>query len=121
VGEALKGARLVAHVMDALGYECNPPPGDAQRTDIVQAVRLGERGKVIALCQAVQRNSPVNSAVLPIAGNSAGYGDEVVFADGTFVEGSTLELSADGCAPEPTGTVLGRWGEWALCARLEAN
>eukprot|EP00967_Tisochrysis_lutea_P140439 scaffold256609_cov27-Tisochrysis_lutea.AAC.3 len=83
--------------MDSLGYDCNPPPAESiVRTDIIQSVRLGERQKVLALCRAVQRNSPVNSGVVPIAGASAGYGDEVVFADGTFIEGSTLELSADG-------------------------
>eukprot|EP00962_Isochrysis_galbana_P048453 scaffold20218_cov109-Isochrysis_galbana.AAC.2 len=57
--------------------------------------------QVLALCRAVQRSSPVNSAVLPIPGASAGYGDEVIFADGTFVEGSTLELSADGWGQPP--------------------
>jgi cystathionine beta-lyase family protein involved in aluminum resistance len=96
VGEALKGACLVAHVMGGLGYECNPPAqaGAAQRTDIIQAVKLGEREKVLAFCAAVQRCSPVGAHIVPVAGVTPGYGDEVVFADGTFVDGSTLELSA---------------------------
>jgi len=117
VGEALKGANLVASVMDSLGYDCNPPPGSAARTDIVQSVRLGDRKKVLALCRAVQRSSPVNSAVLPIPGASAGYGDEVIFADGTFVEGSTLELSADGPLREPFAVYLQgctHWTHWKI-------
>ena len=100
VGEALKGAHLVAHVMAALGYECNPPAG-AARTDIIQAVRLGDEAKLVALCRAVQRCSPVGSAIVPEPGVTSGYEDKVIFADGTFVDGSTLELSADGPLREP--------------------
>ena len=100
VGEALKGAHLVAHVMAALGYECNPP-ASAARTDIIQAVRLGDEAKLVALCRAVQRCSPVGSAIVPEPGVTSGYEDKVIFADGTFVDGSTLELSADGPLREP--------------------
>ena len=81
--------------MTRLGFECNPAPG-APRTDIIQAVRLGQRERVVAFCRAVQRCSPVGAHILPVPGVTPGYGDEVIFADGTFVDGSTLELSADG-------------------------
>ena len=77
--------------MGSLGYDCNPP-ATAHRTDIIQAVKLRERSKVLAFCEAVQRCSPVGANVKPIAGRTPGYGDEVVFADGTFIDGSPLEL-----------------------------
>ncbi len=116
VGEALKGAMLVAHVFERLGYACNPP-ALAARTDIIQAIELGERDKVLAFCRAVQRCSPVGSGILPVAGITPGYGDEVVFADGTFIEGSTLELSADGPLREPFAVYLQggtHWTHWQL-------
>eukprot|EP01031_Cornospumella_fuschlensis_P038663 gene38663-47003_t len=94
VGESLKGAMLLAHVLGSR-FPCNPPPL-APRTDIIQAVQLGRRERLLAFCREVQRLSPVGSFIRPEAGKTAGYGDEVVFADGTFTEGSTLELSADG-------------------------
>ncbi|KAA8493668.1 protein YnbB [Porphyridium purpureum] len=116
VGEALKGALLVAQVMSDLGFHVSPA-ADAARSDIIQAVRLGERDKLIAFCRAVQRQSPVGAYILPEPGQTPGYGDEVIFADGTFVDGSTLELSADGPLREPYvvyaqgGT---HWTHWAL-------
>jgi cystathionine beta-lyase family protein involved in aluminum resistance len=59
-------------------------------TCIVTSIQL------IAFCEAVQRNSPVGAYIRPVPGQTAGYGGEVIFADGTFIDGSTLELSADG-------------------------
>ena len=56
---------------------------------------------MLAFCEAVQRCSPVGSHIRPTPGMTPGYGDEVIFADGTFVDGSTLELSADGPLREP--------------------
>ena len=100
VGEAVKGAELIAQVMGSLGYACNPAAGEP-RTDIIQAVKLGERAKVLAFCESVQRCSPVGAHIRPTPGTTPGYGDEVIFADGTFVDGSTLELSADGPLREP--------------------
>ena len=100
VGEALKGAELVAEVMGRMGFECNPTAG-APRTDIIQAVTLGSRERVVAFCEAVQRNSPVGAHIQPVPGTTPGYGDEVIFADGSFVDGSTAELSADGPLREP--------------------
>ena len=119
VGEALKGACLVAHVMSDLGYECNPPSG-AERTDIIQAVKLRSRDKVLAFCAAVQRCSPVGAHIRPVAGTTPGYGDEVVFADGTFIDGSTLELSADGPLREPYAVYVQggtHWTHWNIVLR----
>lgn len=117
VGESLKGAELVAEVMqNQLGYPCNPPPGSL-RTDIIQAVQLGSRKKLISFCEAVQKRSPVGAYIRPVPGMSPGYGDEVIFADGTFIDGSTLELSADGPLREPfVAFTQGatHWTHWAL-------
>ena len=57
--------------------------------------------QLIAFCEAVQRKSPVGAHIRPLPGATAGYDSEVIFADGTFTEGSTLELSADGPLREP--------------------
>ena len=120
VGEALKGSLLVAQTMSRLGYECNPPPGVGGRTDIIQAVKLGSRAKVLAFCAAVQRCSPVGAHIVPVAGVTPGYGDEVVFADGTFIDGSTLELSADGPLRAPYAVYVQggtHWTHWAIVLR----
>jgi cystathionine beta-lyase family protein involved in aluminum resistance len=117
VGESLKGAELVAEVMqNRLGYPCNPPPGSL-RTDIIQAVQLGSRKKLISFCEAVQKRSPVGAHIRPVPGMTPGYGDEVIFADGTFIDGSTLELSCDGPLREPFVAFsqgATHWTHWAL-------
>jgi cystathionine beta-lyase family protein involved in aluminum resistance len=116
VGESLKGAELTARIFSELGFECNPAPG-AKRTDIIQAIRLENRENLIKFCEVVQRMSPVNAFVKPIPGHTSGYGDEVIFADGTFIEGSTLELSADGPLREPfVAYTQGctHWSHWEL-------
>eukprot|EP01036_Dinobryon_divergens_P024273 gene24272-32708_t len=117
VGESLKGAELVAEIMqNRLGYPCNPPPG-SPRTDIIQAVQLGDRKKLISFCEAVHSTSPVGSYIRPVPGFSPGYGEEVIFADGTFIDGSTLELSADGPLRDPfVAYTQGctHWTHWAL-------
>jgi cystathionine beta-lyase family protein involved in aluminum resistance len=117
VAESIKGAELIAEVMqNQLGFPCNPPPG-AKRTDIIQAVRLGSRERLISFCETVQKKSPVGAHIRPVPGVTSGYGDEVIFADGTFVEGSTLELSADGPLREPfVAFTQGctHWTHWSL-------
>lgn len=95
VGEALKGATLAAKVFSDLGYVVNPA-FDAERTDIIQAIRFEDEQKLIAFCQGVQSASPINAYVTPVPDVVPGYEDDVVMAGGTFIEGSTIELSADG-------------------------
>ncbi|KAG5190952.1 aluminum resistance protein [Tribonema minus] len=117
VGESLKGANLVAEVLGN-GYQLptNPAPG-AARTDIIQAVQLGTRERTVAFCKVVQKLSPVNAYYRPEPGKTPGYGDEVIFADGTFTDGSTLELSADGPLREPYAVYAQgctHWTHWAI-------
>ena len=68
---------------------------------MIQAVKLGTRDRLIQFCEEVQKASPVGAHIRPTPGATEGYGDEVIFADGSFVDGSTAELSADGPLREP--------------------
>ncbi len=100
VGEAMKGNHLTAYVFNQLGYPVNPLPM-APRRDVIQAVRLGSQDKLIAFCRAVQQHSPIGSYLDPVPAAMPGYESELVMAGGTFIDGSTSELSADGPLREP--------------------
>jgi len=100
VGEAMKGNHLTAYIFDQLGYPVNPLPF-VPRRDVIQAIKLGSAEKLIAFCRAIQQHSPIGSYLNPIPGDMPGYESQVVMAGGTFIEGSTLELSADGPLREP--------------------
>ncbi|CAN0826486.1 Uncharacterized protein YnbB [Linum grandiflorum] len=116
VGEAIKGTLLIAEVMASKGFQVQPLPR-ASRHDTVQAVQLGNRERLLAFCEAVQRSSPVGSFTKPIAGSTPGYASEVIFADGTFVDGSTSELSCDGPLREPFAVYCQggtHWTQWGI-------
>lgn len=100
VGEAMKGNHLVAHVFQELGYPVNPLP-EAPRRDVIQAVKLGSAEKLVAFCRAFQQYSPVGSYLDPMPAPMPGYDSNLVMAGGTFIDGSTSELSADGPLREP--------------------
>ncbi len=100
VSESIKGAVFSAAFWGALGFEVHPEP-DAPRTDLIQAVKLGARDKMISFCQGIQKGSPIDSHALPIPSGMPGYDDEVIMAGGTFIQGSTSEFSADGPLREP--------------------
>ena len=124
VGEAMKCNYLAAQVFADLGYPVNPGPEDP-RCDIIQAIKLGDPDKVIRFCRAIQQQSPIDSYVDPIPDVMPGYASQVVMAGGTFIEGSTLELSADGPLREPyiayfQGGTHWTHGAIALEAALEA-
>lgn len=94
VAEALKGAIFTAALFSNLGYEVSPGPDD-RRSDIIQAIKLGSEEKIVDFCKALQMYSPVDSHVIPEAWDMPGYEHKVIMAGGTFVQGSTIELSAD--------------------------
>ncbi|MEM6867088.1 MAG: aminotransferase class I/II-fold pyridoxal phosphate-dependent enzyme [Cyanobacteria bacterium P01_C01_bin.121] len=100
VGEAMKGNYLIAKTFEALGYKTNPPTSQQQR-EVIQAVKLGSAEKLVAFCQAVQQHSPIDSYVSPVPADMPGYDDKLVMAGGSFIDGSTSELSADGPMREP--------------------
>lgn len=93
--QCVKGAALFARVFEALGLE-TMPRGDAVRSDIIQAVRFSDAESLVAFCRSIQKAAPVDSYVSPEPWDMPGYEDQVVMAAGTFVQGATTELSADG-------------------------
>lgn len=100
VCQSIKTAILCACAFEDLGYDVCPPSKEI-RTDIIQAVRLGSPEKVIKFCQGIQSGSPVDSHVSPVPWAMPGYEDEVIMAAGAFVQGASIELSADApiCKP----------------------
>lgn len=100
VFEALKAAVFAAAFWQKLGFDVHPGPED-NRTDIIQAIKLGSKEKMIAFCQGLQKGSPVDSHYLPLPSEMPGYEDEVIMAGGTFIQGATSEFSADGPLREP--------------------
>jgi len=100
VGACITGAVLAAAVFNHLGFAVNPSPL-ATRTDIVQAIKLGDAKKVLAYCKGIQQAAPVDSYVVPEPAPMPGYADGVIMAGGTFIQGSSIELSADAPLREP--------------------
>ncbi len=95
VGQALKGAILVAQVFADLGYAVLPA-ADEPRSDIIQAIKLNNKAKLLSFCSGIQKASPIDSMYTPIPSEMPGYDDEIIMAGGTFVQGSSIELTADG-------------------------
>ncbi len=91
---AVKNAMLCGQVFKNLGFRVCPEPEDV-RSDIIQAVELGSPERVIAFCQGIQAAAPVDSHVTPVPWDMPGYSDPVIMAAGAFVQGSSIELSAD--------------------------
>lgn len=95
VAQALKTAHFAAYVFSALGYEVEPG-WDEVRHDIIQAVKLGSAAGLCAFCRGIQAGSPVDAYVTPEPWDMPGYSDQVIMAAGTFTQGASIELSADG-------------------------
>lgn len=95
VSEAVKGAILAAKVFEQIGY-ISAPKFNEKRTDIIQTITFNSQKPLEEFCKTVQELSPINSYVTPIPDDIPGYEDKVIMAGGTFIEGSTIELSADG-------------------------
>lgn len=100
VGGAMKGALLVGNVFEKLGYRVTPKSSQSNG-HIIQAIELGTKEKLLKFCEAVQSSAPVNSFVKPIPAPMPGYDDEVIMAAGTFIQGSSIEMSADGPVKPP--------------------
>lgn len=95
VSDAVKGAVLAAKVFEEIGYTSTPKYNEI-RTDIIQTITFGEQKPLEEFCRTIQALSPINAYVTPIPDDIPGYEDKVIMAGGTFIEGSTIELSADG-------------------------
>lgn len=94
VAESLKGAVFCASLMQKLGFETSPAPREI-RSDIIQAIRFGNPESMIAFCQGIQKGSPVDAFVTPEPWDMPGYDSPVIMAAGAFIQGSSIELSAD--------------------------
>ena len=95
VSGALKGAIFAANIYEKLGFKVVPNSTES-RHDIIQAVELGSEQAMVAFCRGIQAAAPVDSYVTPIPWDMPGYDDQVIMAAGAFVQGSSIELSADG-------------------------
>ncbi len=94
IGETLRGLNFAAALFAQLGYAVDPLPGE-RRTDIVQAIRLGSPERLVAFARGLQRALPINARFAPEPGPVPGYVDPVIMSSGSFVSGSTIDLSCD--------------------------
>ena len=100
VAGALKGAIFAANIYERLGFRCIPNATES-RHDIIQAVELGSEEAMVAFCRGIQAAAPVDSYVTPLPWDMPGYENQVIMAAGAFIQGSSIELSADGPIREP--------------------
>ena len=105
VAQAIKGALFAADMFAKLGYKTLPLPTDV-RGDIIQAIELGSAEKLIAFCGGSQKYSPVDSYAAPEPWDMPGYADQIIMAAGTFVQGASIEFSADGPMRAPYNVYL---------------
>ena len=100
VSEAVKGAILASQVFEDIGFISTPKPYEI-RTDLIQTIKFGAAEPLIEFCKTLQSFSPIESYLTPVPDEVPGYDDKLIMAGGSFIEGSTLELSADGPVREP--------------------
>ena len=105
VSQAIKGAIFAAGMFAKLGYKTLPLPTE-QRGDIIQAIELGSSERLVAFCGGIQKYSPVDSFAAPEPWDMPGYADQIIMAAGTFVQGASIEFSADGPLRAPYNVYL---------------
>lgn len=98
--EAVKGAVFCSRIMELAGFEVLPKYNE-KRSDIIQAIKFGDKDKLIQFCKGIQKGSPIDSFVECEPWAMPGYNDEVIMAAGAFIQGSSIELSADAPIREP--------------------
>jgi cystathionine beta-lyase family protein involved in aluminum resistance len=122
--QALKTAHLAAYLFEALGYTVEPRWCD-ERHDIIQSVKCGNAETLIAFCRGIQYGSPVDAYVTCEPWDMPGYGDPVIMAAGTFTQGSSIEISADGPLRAPytayfQGGLTYESGKYAIMTAAES-
>jgi len=105
VAQALKTAVFAAKLFELLGYKVHPLWND-KRSDIIQMIQLGNPELLLRFCKGIQSAAPVDSYVTPIASEMPGYDNPVIMAAGTFIQGASIELSADAPMREPYNVFL---------------
>ena len=123
VKNSLKVAILTSKVLESMGYDVNPKYND-ERADIVQNIIFNNENDMIKYCQAIQKSSPIDSNALPIPDDMPGYDDKIIMAAGTFVQGSSIELSCDGPLKPPyiayqQGSLTYEYGKLAIMKAVE--
>jgi cystathionine beta-lyase family protein involved in aluminum resistance len=98
--EALKGAIFCARIMELAGFEVLPKYTD-KRSDIIQSIKFNDKDKLISFCKGIQKGSPIDSFVQCEPWDMPGYDDQVIMAAGAFIQGASIELSADAPIREP--------------------
>lgn len=122
VASALKTAILTAKVLDRLGFDVEPKYNE-KRADIVQNIIFKDKEKLIKYCQGIQAGSAIDAHAIPIPDYMPGYDDDVIMASGSFVQGSSIELSCDGPIREPyiayqQGSLTYEYGKLGLITAL---
>ena len=112
VAAAEKGAVFAANLYEPLGFHCIPS-ADEERHDIIQAVELGSEAGMVAFCKGIQNAAPVDSFATPLPWDMPGYEDKVIMAAGAFIQGSSIELSADGPIRAPYAVYFQGGLTWA--------
>jgi cystathionine beta-lyase family protein involved in aluminum resistance len=100
VEQCLKGAVFTSAILDSLGFDTSPDFNE-DRGDIIQLVKFDTKEQLVSFCEGVQKGSPVDSNVKPVPWDMPGYDDQVIMAAGTFVQGASIEFSADAPIKEP--------------------
>lgn len=122
VASSLKTAILTAKVLETLGYNVEPKY-DEKRADIVQNIIFNDKEKLIKYCQGIQAGSAIDAHAIPLPAYMPGYDDDVIMASGSFVQGSSIELSCDGPIREPyiayqQGSLTYEYGKIGLVTAL---
>lgn len=119
VMEALLGAIFSASLLEQMGFSVSPDSQE-DRADIIQTVNLGNPERLVAFCQGIQKYSPVDSFVTPMPWPMPGYDNDIIMASGSFVDGSSIELSADAPLREPYSVFMqGGLNRWHTVYALE--
>lgn len=123
VNASLKTAVLTSYVLEKLGYDVEPKY-NADRVDIVQSIIFNDEKKLIKYCQGIQTASAIDSFALPMPEAMPGYDDKVIMASGSFVQGSSIEISCDGPIRKPyiayqQGSITYEYGKIALISALK--
>jgi len=105
VAESLEGAIWAGCFLENLGFDVKPR-FDEERTDIIQGIKLGSRKKQESFCLGIQKACPIDSMAVPVAADLPGYRDPIIMAGGTFIQGSSIELSCDGPIRNPHAVYL---------------
>ncbi len=100
VSEAIKGSILASQVFEDIGFISTPKPNEV-RTDLIQTIKFGAPEPLLEFCKTLQMYSPVESYLTPVPDEVPGYDNKLIMAGGSFIEGSTIELSADGPVRPP--------------------